>query len=107
MPPRHHHRVRQFFPARIHPQKSISAAIPEWTTLYFSAGKKDKVNKIDIVGFLMKKGNLEKEEIGLITVKDHACYAAIKRGKAKSIDNLIENLKIRKKVMCSSYHSLH
>lgn len=78
-------------------QKSISAAIPEWTTLYFSAGKKDKVNKIDIVGFLMKKGNLEKEEIGLITVKDHACYAAIKRGKAKSVLNRIRNEKVKGK----------
>ncbi|RYZ20126.1 MAG: DEAD/DEAH box helicase, partial [Chitinophagaceae bacterium] len=33
---------------------------PKWTTLYISAGKKDKVNKIDIVGFLSKVGGLNK-----------------------------------------------
>lgn len=38
----------------------------EWATVYISAGKKDKVNKIDIVGFLIQKGrSLLKEELGL------------------------------------------
>lgn len=76
-------------------QQSKTATIPEWTTLYFSAGKKDKVNKIDIVGFLMKKGNLAKDEIGLITVKDHACYAAVKRGKVKAVLNRVQNEKVK------------
>ena len=37
----------------------------------------DKINKIDIVGFLAKKGNLQKDEIGRIDVKDHYAFAAI------------------------------
>ena len=75
--------------------QSRTAIIPDWTTLYFSAGKKDKVNKIDIVGFLMKKGNLAKNEIGLITVNDHACYAAVKREKAKTVLNRVRNEKVK------------
>ena len=43
---------------------------PKWSTLFIAAGKKDKVNKIDIVGFLSQKGELKKEDIGLIEVKD-------------------------------------
>jgi superfamily II DNA/RNA helicase len=37
----------------------------QWTTLYLAAGKKDKVNKVDIVGLLLKKGELDKEDLGL------------------------------------------
>jgi ATP-independent RNA helicase DbpA len=51
----------------------------EWQTLYIAAGKKDKVNKIDIVGLLLKKGGLQKDDVGLIEVKDQSSYVAIKR----------------------------
>ena len=33
---------------------------PKWATLFIAAGKKDKVNKIDIVGFLTNKGKLKR-----------------------------------------------
>jgi len=50
-----------------------------WQTLYIAAGKKDKINKIDIVGLLLKKGGLQKEDVGLIEVKDQSSYVAVKR----------------------------
>lgn len=56
--------------------------IPQQTafqTIYISAGKKDKVNKVDIVGYLIKKGELGKDDIGLIEVKDTTSYVAISR----------------------------
>jgi superfamily II DNA/RNA helicase len=51
----------------------------QWQTLYIAAGKKDKINKIDIVGLLLKKGGLQKEDVGLIEVKDQSSYVAVKR----------------------------
>ena len=68
-----------------------------WVTLYFSGGKKDKINKIDIVGFLGQKGNLLKEEIGLITVLDFATYAAVKRDHVKSLLAAIRHEKVKGK----------
>lgn len=68
---------------------------PEFVTLYIGKGKKDKINKIDIVGFLSKKGNLGKEEIGRIDVKDHYAFVAIARKKVKQTLNLIRNEKIK------------
>ncbi|MBK6979985.1 MAG: DbpA RNA binding domain-containing protein [Cytophagaceae bacterium] len=41
-----------------------------WSTVYFSGGKKDKINKIDIVGFCLQKGGLNKEDLGRIEVQD-------------------------------------
>lgn len=70
---------------------------PKWSTLFIAAGKKDKVNKIDIVGFLSHKGQLKKEDIGLIEVKDFFSFAAIKKIKVSETLRLIKNEKIKNK----------
>ena len=36
---------------------------------------------MDIVGMLLQKGQLQKDELGKIEVLDHSAYAAIKRDK--------------------------
>jgi superfamily II DNA/RNA helicase len=64
--------------------------------LYFSAGKKDKISKGDIVGLLTQKGGLTTSDIGLITVLDFSSYVAVKRSKvAKTLDK-IRNEKLKK-----------
>lgn len=75
------------------PKRPIVPLPSEWATLYIAAGKKDKVNKIDIVGLLAKKGGLTKEEIGLIEVLDYSSYVAVKR---KLIDRTVQLLKSEK-----------
>ena len=70
---------------------------PKWSTLFIAAGKKDKVNKIDIVGFLSHKGQLKKEDIGLIEVKDFFSFAAIKKIKVSDTLRLIKDEKIKNK----------
>ncbi|MBP3668218.1 MAG: DEAD/DEAH box helicase [Bacteroides sp.] len=77
------------------PENIPHPAQPQFVTLYIGKGKKDKINKIDIVGFLSKKGNLEKEEIGRIDVKDHYAYVAITRKKIKETLKSIKNEKIK------------
>lgn len=69
----------------------------QWTTIHFSVGKKDKVNKIDIVGFLSQRGELKKDDIGLIEVKDFYAFAAVRRNKASETLRLIQNEKIKNK----------
>ena len=66
-------------------------------TLYISAGKKDKVNKVDIVGYLFKKGKLNKEDIGLIEVKDTTSYVAISRNKIQELLILLRNERLKNK----------
>ncbi|NME68073.1 DEAD/DEAH box helicase [Flammeovirga aprica] len=70
--------------------------LPEWETLYISGGKKNKINKIDIVGLLAKKGKLQKEEIGLIEVKDFMSFVAVKRSKAKEVAEIVNKEKVKK-----------
>ncbi|MBA3829025.1 MAG: DEAD/DEAH box helicase [Taibaiella sp.] len=79
------------------PEESIIPEKPKWTTLFIAAGKKDKVNKVDIVGFLSHKGELKKEDIGLIDVKDFFSFVAIRKVKATHTLQLIKTEKIKGK----------
>jgi ATP-independent RNA helicase DbpA len=70
---------------------------PKWSTLFIAAGKKDKVNKVDIVGFFTNKGQLKKEDIGLIEVKDFFSFVAIRKVKVNNVLQLIKTEKIKNK----------
>ncbi len=70
---------------------------PKWSTLFIAAGKKDKVNKIDIVGFLSKKADLKKEDIGLIEVKDFFSFVAVRKTKISHALQSIKDQKIKNK----------
>ena len=77
------------------PEVIPSPSQPDFVTIYIGKGKKDKINKIDIVGFLAKKGNLKKEEIGRIDVKDHYAFVAVSRKKINEVLKNIRNEKIK------------
>ena len=66
-----------------------------WITLYFSGGKKDKINKIDIVGFLSQKGALAKDDIGLIIVQDFSSYVAVKEKQVSILLDKIRHEKVK------------
>ena len=70
---------------------------PQWITLYIGAGKKDKISKTDIVGFLIQKGNLQKDDVGLITILDNASFVAINRIKARQTIAQIKDEKVKNK----------
>lgn len=70
---------------------------PKWSTLFIAAGKKDKINKVDIVGFLSQKGQLKKDEIGLIEVKDFTAFAAVRKSKMSHVVQLVKDQKIKGK----------
>ncbi|MEE0911822.1 MAG: DEAD/DEAH box helicase, partial [Paludibacteraceae bacterium] len=67
----------------------------EWSTLYIGKGKKNKISKGDLVGFFIKKGELEKEDIGMIEVKENFSFASIKRTKIVSLIKKIKDEKIK------------
>ena len=79
------------------PEKLSIPDKPKWSTLFIDAGKKDKINKIDIVGFLSQKGMLKKDEIGLIEVKDFLSFAAVRKSKIGNVVELVKNEKIKNK----------
>lgn len=73
---------------------------PKWSTLFIGGGKKQKISKGDVLGFLTKAGQLKSDQIGLIEIYDQWCYAAIESSALpavlrKSKDHKIKNQKLR------------
>jgi len=69
----------------------------KWKTLFISGGRKDKISKGDIAGLFFKQGGLEKEELGVIELKQDCAFVAVPRSKATSIIHLLDNKRIKKR----------
>ena len=74
---------------------SRQPAAPRMATVYIGKGKKDKISKGDIAGFLCKKGGLEPAEIGRIDVMDRYAYAAVSRPRLQQVLRLTKGEKIK------------
>lgn len=77
------------------PAELPAPAQPKMATIYIGKGKKDKISKGDILGFLCKKGGLQSSEIGKIDVNDRYAYAAIARPKLRSVLQKVKGEKIK------------
>ena len=78
-------------------QSLPSSAVPQprMSTIYIGKGKKDKISKGDIVGFLCKIGGLTPQEIGRIDVNDRYAYAAISRPRLNALLKAVKGQKIK------------
>ncbi|MBR6198317.1 MAG: DEAD/DEAH box helicase [Bacteroidaceae bacterium] len=80
------------------PEFFIPKKLPEiqpskWATIYIGKGKKDKLSKMDVLGFVCKIGGLTRDDVGRIDVKDHQCFVAVKR---KILRSALEKMKGQK-----------
>lgn len=77
------------------PKEARKPLRPEWATLTVNRGKRDKLSRGDVAGFLLQKGGLEKEDLGLIEIKESCAYAAVKREKMTALLARIREEKIK------------
>ncbi|MBQ2518541.1 MAG: DEAD/DEAH box helicase [Bacteroidaceae bacterium] len=70
-------------------------SLPRWETLYIGKGKRDKINKVDIVGFLSKVGGLGREQLGRIDVLPDWSYAAVERTACRDVLARVRGQKIK------------
>lgn len=84
----------------LHPAASLQP--PLMATLYFQAGKKEKLSRGDIMGFIAKNGCLDASDVGRIDVRDHYALAAVPRHLAQPLLRSLAQAKIKgKKVRIS------
>lgn len=76
-------------------EEGLEVRLPRMATLYIGKGKKDKLSKGDIVGFLCKNGGLKADDIGRIDIKDRYAYVAVRREKLKQTLHLVQGQKIK------------
>lgn len=68
-----------------------------WSTLFISGGRKDKISKGDVAGLFFKQGNLSKEELGVIELKNDCAFVAVKTSTIKSLLPKVNNVRLKKK----------
>lgn len=69
----------------------------EWATLLLSGGRRDKISKGDIAGFLIKQGALQADQVGLIELKQDCAFAAVPRNQARQLVSTLNNGRLKKK----------
>ncbi|MDT0690150.1 DEAD/DEAH box helicase [Salegentibacter sp. F188] len=69
----------------------------KWTTLFISGGRKDKISKGDIAGLFLKQGNLIKDELGVIELKQDCAFVSVPPAKAEKLVQELNNTRLKKK----------
>lgn len=81
-------------------EKLQKAPLPKpsiWKTLFISGGRKDKISKGDIAGLFFKQGNLNKEQLGIIEIKQDCAFVSVHTSEVNHLIELINNSRLKKK----------
>lgn len=68
-----------------------------WSTLFVSGGRKDKISKGDIAGLFLKVGGLSSSEIGIIELKQDCAFVAVHKNKVANLLAKVDNQRLKKK----------
>ena len=69
----------------------------EWTTLFITGGKKDKISKGDVAGMFMKQAGLKPFEVGNIEIKLDCAFVSIHKTKLQQAISKTNNTRVKKK----------
>ncbi len=68
----------------------------DWETVRISGGRRDKISKGDIVGLCFKQGGLEKDQLGIIELKQDCAYLAVKSEISDRLVAKIDGMRLKK-----------
>ena len=68
-----------------------------WETLFISGGRKDKISKGDIAGLFFKQGNITKDQLGIIELKQDCAFVAVPKTIAVVLVEKLNNTRLKKK----------
>ena len=69
----------------------------EWSTLFISGGRKDKISKGDVAGLFFKQGNLTKDQLGVIELKTDCAFVGVKTATLENLLPKVNNVKLKEK----------
>lgn len=69
--------------------------MPLYATIYIGRGKRDKLSKSDVLGFICKKGGLKSAEVGRIDVGPNYAYVSVLRTKLRGVLRQVSGEKIK------------
>jgi superfamily II DNA/RNA helicase len=68
-----------------------------WETLFISGGRKDKISKGDIAGLFFKQGEINKDQLGSIELKQDCAFVAVPLSIAVKLVEKLNNTRLKKK----------
>jgi superfamily II DNA/RNA helicase len=68
-----------------------------WVTVFVSGGRQDKISKGDIAGMFFKQGQLSKDHLGQIEMKQDCAFVAVHSSKVNQLMQLVDNTKLKTK----------
>ena len=68
-----------------------------WETLFISGGRKDKISKGDIAGLFFKQGEINKDQLGTIELKQDCAFVAVPITIANQLVEKLNNTRLKKK----------
>jgi len=77
--------------------KASEIKLPFWTTLFISGGRKDKISKGDIAGLFFKQGDITKDQLGVIELKQDCAFVAVPKTIADELVGKLNNTRLKKK----------
>lgn len=81
----------------LHEEAEAAEIFATYSTLYMPLGKKQKIRKMDVVGFFCKTGGISNKELGKITLKDNFTYVSVLASHAAKVKDKVDNQKIKNK----------
>ena len=81
-------------------EKLNRAKLPEaseWSTLFISGGRTNKISKGDIVGLLIKQGGLKQDQLGVIELKTDCAFVAVKTKQIANLLPKVNSVKLKEK----------
>jgi len=71
--------------------------VEDWTTVFISGGRRDKISKGDIAGLFLKQGNIAAAQLGSIEIKQDCAFVAVKTEVVNAAVKAVDNSRLKKK----------
>ena len=68
-----------------------------WQTLFVSGGRKDKISKGDLAGLFFKEGELSRDQLGVIELKQDCAFVAVPLSLGDQLIDKLNNSRLKKK----------
>jgi hypothetical protein len=78
-------------------QKAMLPPPIKWETLHITGGRRDKISKGDVAGFLIKEGQVQKDQLGVIEIKQNFTFVGVRAEIAKKLVAKTNNTKLKTK----------
>ena len=92
--------IQEIAPEELHlddKQKGKQPSSIKWRTLYITGGRRDKISKGDVAGFFFKQGQIKKEQLGVIEIKQDSTYVGVHADIAEKLIGKINNERLKTK----------